>query len=67
MVWTIEISKTKGDPFPWKAAVVAKTGKRLDVGEFLDEKEAHSYAAMELHRLTARETPEPLHPRPQAA
>ena len=56
--WNIEITKIKGNPFPWKAAVVGKDGKRQEVGEFLDEKEARSYAAMEWHRLTSKEKPE---------
>lgn len=71
-LWSIEITKTSGDPFPWKAALAAKSGKRLEVGEFLDEKEARSYAAMEWNRLTAKENPDPVdrtapQPRPQAA
>ena len=57
--WNIEITKTRGSSFPWKAAVVAKNGKRLEDGEFLDEKEARNYAAMEWNRLTAKEKPEP--------
>ena len=65
--WTIEITRTKGEEFPWKAAVVASNGKRLEVGEFLDEKGARSYAAMELHRLMAKEAHDPLIPHPQAA
>ena len=66
--WNIEITKAKGDQFPWKAAVVAKNGKRQEAGEFLDEKEARSYAAMELHQLTAKEKPDPVEtPQPQAA
>jgi len=70
-IWTIEITKKTNDPFPWKSAVVAKNRPRQEVGEFLDEKEARSYAAMELHRLMASEKPEadtaPVQPRPQAA
>ena len=55
--WNSEITKAKGDQFPWKAAVVAKNGKRQEAGEFLDEKEARSYATMELRRLMAKEKP----------
>ena len=66
-IWSIEITNSKGGPFPWKAAVASTSGKRLEVGEFLDEKEARSYAAMELHRLTAKEKAEPVQHRPQAA
>jgi len=57
--WTIEITQKKGDQFPWKAAVVAKNGKRQEVGEFLKEQEARSYAQMELSGLTAGERPAP--------
>jgi hypothetical protein len=63
MTWTVEITKTQDAEFPWKAAVVAASGQRQEVGEFLEEKEARSYAAMELHQVTAREKPE----LPQAA
>ena len=66
--WTIEITETKGQEFPWKAAVVASTGKRFEAGEFLEQKEARNYAAMELHRLTAKDKPNSAElPRPQAA
>ena len=70
-IWSIQITRTADAEFPWKAAVVANSGQRREVGEFLDQKEARSYAAMELHRLMASEKPEadtaPVQPRPQAA
>ena len=60
--WSIAIIQQKGDPFPWKAAVVAKNGKRQEVGEFLKEKEARSYAQMELSGLLAGEKTAPAEP-----
>ena len=71
--WTIEITKTSGDSFPWKAAVVAKNRPRQEVGFFVDETEARNYAAREWRRLTANEQadavdlPTPMHSRTQAA
>jgi hypothetical protein len=60
--WSIEITVSKGAAFPWKAAVVASNGQRQEVGEFLDEAEARSYAATELRQVAARENPEMRHP-----
>jgi len=57
--WTIEVTKVKGAEFPWRAAIVGSHGKRMEAGEFLDEKEAQSYAAMEMHRMTSRDIPQP--------
>ncbi len=54
-IWTVDITCKKGDQFPWKAAVVTKNGRREEVGEFLNEKEARSYAQMELCQLNAQE------------
>lgn len=51
--WKIEINEKKGEQFPWKAAVIAMDGKRQEVGEFAQAKEARSYANMELSRLSA--------------
>jgi hypothetical protein len=53
--WKIEICEKKGKQFPWIAAVVASTGKRQQVGEFIDAKDARSYANMELNRLSAKD------------
>ena len=66
--WNIEITKTKDAQFPWKAAVVSSNGKRHEVGEFLHEKAARNYAAMELNLLAGKEKPAPADlPHPQAA
>ena len=54
--WKIEVYEKKGVQFPWIAAVVASTGKRQQVGEFIDVKDARSYANLELNRLSAKET-----------
>ena len=67
-IWSIQITRTADAEFPWKAAVVANSGQRREVGEFLDQKEARSYAAMELRQLTAVDSPDPAQrPHPQAA
>jgi hypothetical protein len=57
--WKIEISEKKGEKFPWTGALVANNGKRVEVGEFLVEKTARSYAEMELRQLTSMEKPAP--------
>ena len=56
--WQVEVTRTKDKEFPWKSAVVGENGRRQEVGEFAQEKEARSYAAMEWNRLTAKEKPE---------